>query len=78
MRGTTALVVGIIAGVAIGNTKPGRDAFRAVGDRAATLWRDDRVQERVGDLQKQVKKVPIVGDDLSDAIGRTKPEAGAA
>jgi len=73
MRGTGALVVGIIAGVAIGNTKQGRAAFREVGKRLTTLWNDDRVQDRVSDLQSQVKKVPVVGDDLSDAIDKAKP-----
>jgi hypothetical protein len=73
MHGKNALVVGIIAGVVIGNTKQGREAFRAVADRASKLWADDRVQDRVGDLQKQVKKVPVVGDDLSDAIDKAKP-----
>ncbi len=73
MHGKNALVVGLIAGVIIGNTKQGREAFRTVADRASKLWADDRVQDRVGDLQTQVKKVPVVGENLSDAIDKAKP-----
>jgi gas vesicle protein len=74
MRGKSALLVGIIIGVVVGNTRQGRAAFRSVGERVSGIWQDRRVQERVDDIQAQLKeRVPVVGDDIAEAIDRVKP-----
>ena len=78
MRGKSALLVGIIIGVVVGNTRQGRAAFRSVGERVSGIWQDRRVQERVEDIQAQLKeRVPVVGDDIAEAIDRVKPAKSA-
>jgi hypothetical protein len=74
MRGKSALLIGIVVGVVLGNTRQGRSAFRAAGERVSRLWNDSRVQQRVDDIQAQVKeRVPVVGDEIAEAIDRVKP-----
>lgn len=79
MRGKSALLVGIIIGVVLGNTRQARAAFRAAGERVAGVWQDSRVQDRINDIQAQLKeRVPVVGDDIAEAIDRVKPAKPAA
>jgi hypothetical protein len=76
MPGKAALLVGVVIGVIIGNTRQGRAAFRSAGERVSRAWNDTRVQQRVDDIQTQVKeRIPVVGDDIAEAIDRVKPAA---
>ena len=77
MRGRTLILLGVVAGVIIGNTPQGRKAYKEAGRRVAGLWRDPRVQARVDDLQKGVAKVPGVGPDLAGFIDSARPDGAS-
>ena len=73
MRGRAGLLVGVIAGAIFATTPQGRKVIADVRERAMDLWGQPNVQKRVSDVQSQVRDIPVVGDGIADAIGRTKP-----
>ncbi|CAN5274387.1 hypothetical protein BH11ACT3_BH11ACT3_23550 [soil metagenome] len=75
MNARALLLIGAIAGVIIGNTSQGRRAYKEAGRRVAELWRDPRVQSRVDDVEKGVRDIPVVGDDVAGFIKSKRPAA---
>jgi len=71
------ILVGVVAGVLLGNTEQGRKLYTEAGKRVAALWRDPRVQSRVGDIQDRVADVPVLGETASDFIKSTRPTGDA-
>jgi len=76
MGSRAGLLVGVIAGAIFATTPQGKKVIADVKERATDLWGRPNVQRRVSDVQATVReRVPVVGDDIADAIGRTKPAA---
>jgi hypothetical protein len=77
MRGRGLLLIGAIAGLVFAATPQGRTVIDDVKHKAADAWGRPDVQRRVGDVEQQVRKnVPVVGDDIADAINRVRPTPG--
>lgn len=72
---TPFVVVGVIAGIILGNTERGRRAYKEAGKLVAGFWRDPRVQARVEDIEQRVATVPVVGEDVAGFIKANRPDA---
>ena len=71
--------LGAIAGAIFATTPQGRKTIADIRKKAANAWAQPNLQRRVSDGQTQVRdRVPFVGNDIADAIGRTKPPAAGA
>lgn len=74
MGGKGLLLIGAIAGAIFATTPQGQKFIAETRKKAERAWSRPDVQKRVDDIQSQVRKnVPVVGDDIADVIGRTKP-----
>ena len=79
MGARAGLLVGIVAGAIFATTPQGRKIISDVRGKAMDAWGQPTVQRRVSDVQAQVRKnVPVVGDDIADAIGRTRPQGSSS
>ena len=73
MKTRVVLLVGVAAGVIYANTPQGRRTYRAVRARLEQLWGSPSVQSSVNTIQKNAKRVPGIGPELSGIIKSTRP-----
>jgi hypothetical protein len=74
MRGKGMLLVGAVAGAIVATTPQGRKAVDDVVKKVQDLWASPDVQRNVSNAQDTIRtKVPFVGENIADVIGKTKP-----
>ena len=73
MRALPVLIIGAIAGAIFASTPQGKKVVGDVKKKAQDVWTDPNVQNTVNDIQGKVRDVPVVGEDIADAINRVKP-----
>ena len=73
MRGKGLLLVGAaVAGAIVATTPQGRKAVDDVMKKVQEFWESPDVQSTVSNVQENVRKVPVVGENLADVVGKTK------
>ena len=74
MRGKGMLLIGAVAGAIVATTPQGRKAVDDVMKKVQDLWSSPDVQRTVSNVQDTIRdKVPFVGENIADGIGKTKP-----
>jgi len=73
MNGKGLLLVGVIAGAIFATTPQGKKVVQDVKGTVKDLWSRPDVQRTVNSAKAQVRDVPVVGDTIADAIGKTQP-----